>query len=149
MPHRVWKHRCPATAHTCGHVLPSGELLLGTDVCGDCGRTGVFDGWHYSMNEMMGTRQLLTGFKPIGAHLPLVDRLLPTRHCEACAGRGLLGPNEPRGWHNCAACNGLGSLLAATPAEVAEIRRRILAEFPDSGAADPAPATGGKPQGES
>src|SRR4029077_16255818 len=100
MPHRVWTHRCPAPRHTRGEVLPNGELLQGMRVCEDCGRPGDFDGWHYSMNEMMLMYQLLTGFKPNGPHRPLADRLLPERRCESCGGRGLFGVNKPRGWHN-------------------------------------------------
>ena len=132
MPHRVWKHRCTSTNPSRGMRLPTGELVLATEACEDCGQTGTFDGWLYSMTELMGCFQNVTGFKPLGPHRQLTDDLLKTTCCSSCAGRGIVGPNKSRAWKDCPDCDGNGYYLTGTPEEIAEIRRRIRDEFPDS-----------------
>ena len=122
-PQRMWKHFCRSTGDA------GGEVLNGREICDECGQTGVFDGWHHNIYGMMGRYQRLTGFRPIGPHRPLVDQLLLRRCCEACGGRGFLDIDEGSGWRECACCGGGGYFLTGTPAEIAEIQRRIAAEF--------------------
>ena len=136
MPHRVWKHLCSSYRSNVGEISPAGERILATESCEDCGQTGTFDGWQHSMIEQMGCYQQVTGFKPIGPHRQVADLLLKRTICQSCEGRGVLGPDEPRAWHDCANCNGNGHCLAGTPEEIAESRQRIRQEFPDSWAGD-------------
>ena len=103
-------------------------------MCEDCGRRGCPAGWSRSIIEMMGAYQRRTGLKPIGPHRPLADELLGplTRRCQTCAGQGLLDAEQGEGWRYCPACDGLGTYLAGTAAEIAEARRRILDAFPNA-----------------
>ena len=78
MPHRVWKHLCTATKPSRANLNPSGESVLAKEFCEACGQRGTFDGWHYSMTELMGCYQIVTGFKPIGPHCRLTAQLLKT-----------------------------------------------------------------------
>jgi hypothetical protein len=58
--------------------------------------------------------------------------------CEACQGRGLHDVAAGERYETCRACGGVGAFFARPPAEIHQLRQRVLDAFPNA-AADPVP----------
>ena len=128
MPRKMWKHRCPNDG--------GGLSWSGSPVCGSCGGSGEYDGWHPGMYETMARYQSKYGLKPIGPHRRMADELLGSLNekCEPCDGRGLRDTANGSSWRVCEACRGLGSFFTKPAEEIEALRRRVLATYPDAAA---------------
>jgi diguanylate cyclase (GGDEF)-like protein len=128
MPQKMWKHRCPKGG--------GGLSWSGSPMCGSCGRSGEYDGWHPRMHEAMARYQSQYGLKPIGPHRRLADELLGAakEECSGCRGRGLVDASDGSTWQVCEPCRGFGSCFTKPAEEIETLRRRILATYPDAAA---------------
>ncbi len=125
MPRPMWKHSC----------CPPTPTSSNDPACGNCGETGHFQGWQYSIYELMARYRYVYGLKPIGAHRGLSDRLLgPMRApCRHCAGHGILSPSVDR-WRACPACEGTGGVWTGSGAQLAAGYLAIIRAYPDAAA---------------
>lgn len=91
-----------------------------------------------SMFEAMAHYQALYGFKPVGPHKPMADRLMKgiTRSCSTCSGTGIRGTYGGLGWRACPDCNGFGVVYDIGLDELQALRRQVLAEHPDAAPTD-------------
>jgi len=76
--------------------------------------------------------QRLSGFKPVGPHIPAVRDLLSavTIRCPICDGAGLLGTFGGLGYRVCPKCHEYGTIYSVSVAEFEAQRAIIAAQFP-------------------
>ena len=120
MSHKIYQHACGHGRRSCA-------------VCPECGEPGVYDGWGYSMIDMMCRYQHRYGLKPTGAHRPYADALLQSAFCPClrCSGRGnLISPDECN--QTCPSCHGDGSRPTMPFQAFAALRDRVLERYPDA-----------------
>ena len=124
MPYPYWRYTCEGT-----------EFWSTEPICSTCGETGSFDGWDLTMHEAMGRYQYIYKLLPIGPHRGMTDRLFKDlrRDCPACGGKGLFTLSE-QAWAACGTCEGTGGFWTVAPWQVEEIRRQIIAAFPQAAA---------------
>lgn len=82
--------------------------------------------------KFFGIKQGYGGRNP--PHQELMWKLMKPVYvcCEVCAGEGIIGQSE-RHYEPCGTCMGFGLYYIRSLEEVQEIRRRIIAEYPDAG----------------
>jgi hypothetical protein len=124
--------------HSCEHGRRFAER------CPDCGEPGTYDGWEGSMIEQMGAYGRAHGVKPIGPHRKLTDEVFDGAFltCGRCGGRGYLAC-DAEGWRPCDRCSACGVVPVLPQEEVAALRARIVAAFPDAGPTCSAPQRDG------
>ena len=121
MPHKVY-------AHACGH----GYRLAA--ICPRCGHPGVRDGWDSDTLDQQAAYARSHGLQPIGPHRKLADAVFEGafRECPDCHFRGFL-PVDEHHCRPCDRCDTCGSVPSVPPEDLAEMRAKVLAKFPDSG----------------
>lgn len=126
MPTRLWEHVCPSS--------PNAISMRIQEVCSICGKKGKYVGWQYSMIEQMGVYQRRTGFKPIGAHRPLADKLLAQfyKTCTNCGGSGLIGTKDEEKYQYCPVCKGLCDVFNGDSEKRKAVVKEILKLYPDA-----------------
>jgi hypothetical protein len=120
MPHKIYRHPCE-------------HGRRGLAVCPECGTPGVYDGWGYSVVEMMCRYALRSGLSPMGPHLRYANEVYEGAFCRClrCAGRGtLILPDES--YQPCPRCHGDGVRPALPGPEIAALRDRVLERYPDA-----------------
>jgi hypothetical protein len=120
MPHKIYRHPCE---HGCRSMA----------VCPECGEPGVYDGWGYSVVEMMCKCLRRRGVSLTGPHKKYADDLLADAFCRClrCEGRGnLISPDE--GYRPCPRCRGDGVRPTLPLPEIAALRERIFERYPDA-----------------
>ena len=120
MPNKTYQHAC---GH-CSRFL---------DVCPECGERGAYDGWGYSMVEMMCASVRRYGLSPNGPHRAYAAELFKNAFwpCLRCSGRGnLILPDES--YRECPRCHGDGKRPTMPLPEIAALRDRVLERYPEA-----------------
>lgn len=133
MAYKKWVHNCKDHDNN--------EVELKVKVCPECGEKGTFNGWGFSMIEMMSSYQHRYNLRPIGPHRKMTDELFHGRmkKCGHCNGFGLVdSPDDDRG-EICPKCNFGQVVFDGTPDEFESIRQKIIAVFPTADPAVPMP----------
>jgi hypothetical protein len=127
MPTPYWRHYCRDR-----------EVVESHPVCGACGESGTFDGWHLRMHEAMARYQYVFGLKPIGAHRRFADELLGSLRttCPTCAGNSVVSAGTM--WRACTTCEGTGGFWTCSDGEVSAARAEVLRIHPGTEALRPA-----------
>ena len=111
--------------HGCDHGLD------GAEVCPTCGDSGAYDGWGYSIVEMMCAYARRYGLQPTGPHHKYAEELFKNAFwpCLRCSGRGnLISPDER--YRECPSCHGDGKRPTMPLPEIAALRDRVLERYP-------------------
>lgn len=131
MPAKRYIHNC-----NCNSESPFAEC------CWKCGERGTYAGWEGVMFDKMAAYARERGLKPIGLHRKLADQIFDGVFltCGRCGGRGYLAGDADRG-RPCDTCSACGVVSALPLEEVAALRARVIAVFPDA-AHEPPPVEG-------
>ena len=120
MPQKIYRHPCK-----------HGRRQM--PVCPGCGALGVYDGWGYSVTEMMCRYVRRRGLRRDGPHKKYADALLADAFCRClrCQGRGtLITPDES--YRPCPRCHGDGVRPTLPLPEIDALRERVLKRYPEA-----------------
>lgn len=120
MPHKIYRHPCD-------------HGRRGLAVCPECGAPGVYDGWGYSVVELMCRYALRRGLSPMGPHRGYADQVFEGAFCRClrCEGRGnLITADES--YRLCPRCHGDGVRPTRPRPEIEALRERVLERYPDA-----------------
>lgn len=131
MPAKRYIHNC-----NCDSESPFAES------CWNCGEPGAYVGWEGVRFDKMAAYAREHGLKPIGLHRKLADEIFDGVFltCGRCGGRAYLA-GDADNFRPCDACSACGVVFAVPLEEVAALRARVIAVFPDA-AHEPPPVEG-------
>lgn len=123
MPHRTYRHNCPADGGR--------EKRTAGRRCRECGQEAEFDSWRFGVVEQWCRYNGRTGLSPFGPKPPWLKEKQITRTCRKCNGHGLLGMHLYHGGKVCPECRGAGGFpVLDAPARAAIYQfKRPLPEY--------------------
>jgi hypothetical protein len=125
MPLKRWTHPCCDREKGTLHTTPA---------CLQCGASGEYASWHWTMHEAMARYQTWYGLKPVGPHRRFTDELFAARTsgCAVCDGSGLEDVDQGSAYRLCCVCGGTGKRFEGTDEDFEQLRQEVVSLYPES-----------------